>query len=94
LASASFQQGARHAWSEITHAQDTRRAAAGGGRHVEPEGGSEPFDWKHDGHPIACSVRLYPAATAIRTHARAKLCSASIGIGHRLALKLLTPAAA
>ena len=57
LASASFQQGAGHAWSEITHAQDTRCAAADGGRHVEPQYRVEPVDRGNDGH-------RFPAAGA------------------------------
>ena len=52
MASASFQQGAGHAWSEITHAQDTRRAAADSGRHVKPQDRVEPVDRRDDGHGL------------------------------------------
>src|SRR2546428_91068 len=58
---ASRIQGAGHAWSEITHAQDTRCAAADGGRHVEPQYRVEPVDRGDDG-------RRFSAAGAIGRH--------------------------
>ena len=38
------QEGARHAWTEITHAQDTRLAAFTCRRHVQTEGCGQPID--------------------------------------------------
>src|SRR5580704_2462244 len=39
-----LQEGARHAWTEITHAQDTRLAAFTCRRHVQTEGCGQPID--------------------------------------------------
>src|SRR5580700_10394032 len=39
-----LQEGARHAWTEITRAQDTRRAAFTCRRHVQTEGCGQPID--------------------------------------------------
>src|SRR6516164_9641683 len=57
MALAPFQQGAWHARSEITHAEDPRHAAADGGRHVEPQDRGESIDWRDDsrGLPAACA---------------------------------------
>src|ERR1700674_4468720 len=57
MASAALQQGAGHARSEITHAEDPRHAAADGGRDVEPQDRGKSIDWRDDSGGLPGAAR-------------------------------------
>jgi hypothetical protein len=74
----SFPQGAGHAWTEITYAQDSRRAEAVGRRHVQTQDRRQPWGERdgRQGFHLAGAARRPDLAAAGRRDGRSAGASA------------------